>query len=50
MAGFMPEQPDSSIVNAQAASCDHGGLESRSRRPGSHDLQLGHGDFAFLNS
>lgn len=50
MQDLILEQLEAFIVKAKAATYVGGGAKSRSCRPGSHDLQLRAGDFAYLDS
>ena len=50
MAGFSPEQLNTFIVRAKAATYVGGGAKSLSYRPGSHDLQFHEGAFSYLDS
>jgi hypothetical protein len=50
MAGFSPEQLNTFIVRAKAATYVGSGAKSLAYRPGSHDLQFHDGQFSYLDS
>ena len=50
MEDFSPDQLNTFIVRAKAATYVGGGAKSLSYRPGSHDLQFHEGAFSYLDS
>ena len=50
MEDFSPDQLNTFIVHAKAATYVGGGAKSLSYRPGSHDLQFHEGAFSYLDS